>query len=156
MAGIKSSRGISLVELLVALGLAGMVITSAAMVYFAGIKAWDRSESQLEVQQNLRVAMNTLVNEIRRADVIEVYSSEEKIVLMFSDGSVRSYRFHPASKEIRLDESNSTVAMHIDSCDFEYGGGLISISITTREMEGVGGREYTFRINARGKMVYEY
>jgi len=149
----KNNKGFSLVELLVAIGLAILVITAASLAYFSGIKAWVRSENQVDVQQNLRIAMNTLSNEIQMADTIDIYIAEKKITLLYDDGSTRSYYYDSASKEIRLAKSNSTVAMYISGCDFGYSNNLISISLTTEALQGVKSGTYEFRINARGKEV---
>jgi Tfp pilus assembly protein PilW len=150
---LKNTKGFSLVELLVASGLVILVITAASLAYFSGVKAWVRSGNQVEVQQNLRIAMNTLSNEIRMAEAIRIYPGEKKISLSFPDGNTRSYLYDAASKEIRLAKSNSTVAMYISGCDFGYSNNLISISLTTEALQGVKSGTYEFRINARGKEV---
>ncbi|HHW02642.1 MAG TPA: prepilin-type N-terminal cleavage/methylation domain-containing protein [Thermoanaerobacterales bacterium] len=150
---LEKKKGFSLVELLVALGLAMIIMTAASLVYFSGIKAWVRGENQVEVQQNLRIAMNTLSNEIQMADMIEIYKTEKKLVLSYNDGSTRSYYYDPESKEIRLGESNSTVAMYISDFDIKYSDNLISISLTTEERPGIKSKTYEFGINARGKEI---
>jgi Tfp pilus assembly protein PilW len=148
---IRSSKGFSIVELLIAIGLSSLVVTAVFMVYFSGTKAWNRAENQMEVQQNLRIAMNTLSTEVRKADFFEIKQDNREITLTYPDGSSKSYSFHPASGEIRLSESSATVAMHIKDCRFFYENGLINIEITTKEIEGIEERVYTFGINARGK-----
>ncbi|AYO30721.1 prepilin-type N-terminal cleavage/methylation domain-containing protein [Biomaibacter acetigenes] len=150
---LKNTKGFSLVELLVTIGLVSLVITAASLAYFSGVKAWVRSGNQVEVQQNLRIAMNTLSDEIQMADTININTAEKRISLLFDDGSTRSYYYDSASKEIRLAESGSTVAMYIIGCDFEYSNNLISISLTTEARQGVKSGTYVFRINARGKEV---
>lgn len=150
---LKNTKGFSLVELLVTIGLVSLVITAASLAYFSGVKAWVRSGNQVEVQQNLRIAINTLSNEIKMADTININTAEKRISLLFNDGSTRSYYYDSASKEIRLAESGSTVAMYISGCDFEYYNNLISISLTTEARQGVKSGTYVFRINARGKEV---
>ncbi|MDI6705416.1 MAG: prepilin-type N-terminal cleavage/methylation domain-containing protein [Bacillota bacterium] len=157
----KGKGGFSLVELLVSLGLIGLVIAAAGLLYFSGVKGWERSENQVEVQQNLRIALNTLSTEVRKADVIEIDKIQKKITLTFYDddgavSAVRSYRFNEDRKEIWLDESSSTVAMYIQDCSFDYDDdSLLTISVTTQPLKGMESRNYTFSINTRGKSVYE-
>jgi prepilin-type N-terminal cleavage/methylation domain-containing protein len=148
-------KGFSLVEMLIALAFASLIITTAGFVYISGVKAWIKGENQIEVQQNLRIAMNTLYNEIRIADTIDIYSSGRKIKLHYSDINLseKSYIFDPFSKEIKLQDSSSTVAMYIEDLRFQYYNNLILISVTTETKEGVASRNYFFRINARGKKV---
>lgn len=155
MPSIYNKNGLSLIELLIALALISVVIITAGFMYFSGVKAWIKGENQLEIQQNLRIAMNTLYNEIRMADIVDVYSSGRKIKLHYNDTDLsdKSYIFDPSLKELKLEDSNSTVAMYIEDLHFQYYNNMILISITTEVREGVPSRNYIFRINARGKKV---
>ncbi|NLT93958.1 MAG: prepilin-type N-terminal cleavage/methylation domain-containing protein [Clostridia bacterium] len=150
-----NNKGFTLVELLISLGLLGLIISAASFMYFTGVQGFNRSENQVKVQQNLRIAMNTLSSEIRKADGITIHPDERKIDLFFHDGSAKSYEFDWSQKEIRLSDSNSTVAMYIDDCRFGYDSGtnLIKITLVNQVFPGVQSREYTFSINARGKVV---
>jgi Tfp pilus assembly protein PilW len=147
----NNRKGFAIVELLLVLGLSGLVTAIAFMLYFSGTKAWNRAENQMEVQQNLRIAINTLSTEVRKADFFEIIQDNRKITLTYPNGSSKSYSFHPASGEIRISESGATVAMHIKDCKFFYENGLITLEITTKEIEGIEERVYSFGINARGK-----
>lgn len=152
----KSNKGLSLIELLIALSLVGLVLSAAGMLYFSGLKGWERSSSQTEVQQNLRIAMHTLNSEIRKADKIKIFKDQKKIVLTYDDDTVKTYLFDSLTKEIRLGESGSTVAMHIEDCSFEYSTNLIKISLIVSSTGKIESMDYTFRIYTRGKEVHEY
>lgn len=157
MSAATGKGGFSLVELMICLGLAVLVVAAAGLMYYSGVRAWVRSENQAEVQQNLRIALNTLNAEIRKADAIEVYRTQKKITLTYHNGASKSYRFNQGRNEIWLDESNNTVAMHIRDCSFDYdGGSLLTISVTTRALEGIESSSCTLRINTRGKTVHGY
>lgn len=145
-------RGFTLIELLMVLGLTGLVAASVFMVYSSGTKAWSRAENQMEVQQNLRIAMDTLSTEVRQADRFKILPGNREIKLTYRNGSSKSYRFHPASGEIRISESGATVAMYIGDLRFNQQNSLLVIDITTQAMEGIKEQKYTFSINARGKM----
>ena len=152
MKRIHGQGGFSIAELLIALGLTSLVATASFMVYFAGAKTWQRAENMAEVQQNLRIAMNTLCTEIRKADYFKIKPGNREITLTYPNGSTKGYKYHPTSGEIRISESGASVAMHIDDLKFCYQDGLIIIEITTKTMEGIQGEKYTFSIYARGKV----
>jgi len=61
------SKGFSLVELLVVMVIMGLVITSVYGLFVGSNKTANTSEEVVDVQQNLRVAMETLVADIRMA-----------------------------------------------------------------------------------------
>ena len=151
MKRIHDQGGFSIAELLIALGLTSLVAAVSFMVCFAGAKAWKRAENLVEVQQNLRMAMNTLSTEIRKADCFKIQPGNREITLTYSNGSTKGYKYHPASDEIRISESGAAVAMHIDDLKFSYKDSLIIIEITTKTMEGIQGGKYTFSVYARGK-----
>lgn len=148
---IHNNKGFSIAELLIALGLASLVVTAAFMVYFSGTKAWSRAENQMEAQQNLRIAINILSTEVRKADFFKIEPGNRGIMLIYKDEPSKTYRFHQGSGEIRMYGSGTTVAMYIEDCSFSYANGLITIEITTKEMDGIEEKTYIFGINARGK-----
>lgn len=152
MKRIHGQGGFSIIELMIALGLTSIVALVSFMVCFAGAKAWKRAENLVEVQQNLRIAMNTLNTEIRKADYFKIQPGNREITLNYPNGSTKGYKYHPASGEIRISESGAAVAMHIDDLKFSYRDSLIIIEVTTKTMEGIKGEKYTFSIYARGKV----
>jgi hypothetical protein len=136
------------------LSLISVVVSSAGLVLFAGIDGWIKNDARAEMQQNLRIAINVLVREIRRADTIHVY--DERLIMEYRDGSVNSYYYEPRLKEIRLGGSNSTIAMYIEGCGFGYDRGLVSVAIAAAHPSVPGERSYSFSIYPRGKAIYVY
>jgi Tfp pilus assembly protein PilW len=63
------------------LSLISVVVSSAGLVLFAGIDGWIKNDARAEMQQNLRIAINVLVREIRRADTIHVY--DERLIMEY-------------------------------------------------------------------------
>ena len=151
MKHMDNKRGFSMLEILMAIGLFGMVAAVVFSVYVSGAKAWHRTENQAEVQQNLRIAIGTLTKELRKADSFKIRPGNREVILTYEDGSTKGYRFHPAAGEIRISESGAAVAMHIEDLKFVYKDNLVIIEITTRAMDGIKEETYTISINTRGK-----
>ncbi len=148
---LGDQRGVSLVELLLALGLTGLTIMLVLMIYFSGFKAWRRIENQMEIQQNLRIAMNILSTEIRKSDTFEIEADGRGISLTYRYSPGKVYRLHEASNEVRMYPSGTTVGRYIKDCNFSYDNGLIEVKIMPQTIEGVTERTYTFSIKSRGK-----
>jgi Tfp pilus assembly protein PilW len=151
---MKTDAGYSIIELILALGLISVVVSSAGLMLFCGIDRWIQNDARAELQQNLRIGISVLVTEIRRADIVHVY--DERLVLEYHSGNLKSYYFDQASAELRLGGSNSTVAMNIAHCSFECSRGIITISISAVHPSVPGLKSYNISIYPRGKAVYAY
>jgi len=67
MKHINEIRGFTLIEILVAMGLGLFILGVLYNVFLTGEKTYDQQEQMAEMQQNARVAMDMMVNEIRMA-----------------------------------------------------------------------------------------
>lgn len=67
MKGSPSSRGFTLVELLVAVALLSLLMVAFYTIFKGGTKAYETGEERVEIIQNARIAFERMVNEIRQA-----------------------------------------------------------------------------------------
>ncbi|WP_453994653.1 prepilin-type N-terminal cleavage/methylation domain-containing protein [Bacillus nitroreducens] len=68
----RNNKGITLIELLAVLALLSMVLLLATSVHLFGQKQMSNQTSQIENQANVRLAINILTKEIRKANRTEV------------------------------------------------------------------------------------
>lgn len=73
---IKNKRGFTLVEVLVVTVIMGLVMTAVYSFFIENKKTSATSEEVVDVQQNLRVAIETLANDIRMAGFLIPSDSE--------------------------------------------------------------------------------
>lgn len=64
---ISGTRGFTLVELLVAIAISGIISIIMYMVFSAQTKTFSKQEQTVEIQQNIRGAMDIMVRDIRMA-----------------------------------------------------------------------------------------
>ncbi|WP_225624098.1 PilW family protein [Thermoanaerobacterium thermosaccharolyticum] len=64
MVVIKNNKGITLVELLVTLALLGIVISIYSSLYYSGYKSYKSTQDNIDIEQNVRYAMNYIINQI--------------------------------------------------------------------------------------------
>lgn len=62
-----NNRGVTLVELIVAMAVAGVVIAAAYMILTSGIRTYNASLKSAAGQQNLRAAMMKISRDVRNA-----------------------------------------------------------------------------------------
>ncbi len=68
---IKQNKGFTLVELVVALSLMGMVMSSIFTFFMVNYKTFFRANNQTDAQYNAQIAMDEMVDYIVRAEKIE-------------------------------------------------------------------------------------
>ncbi|RTZ96774.1 MAG: hypothetical protein DSY90_09615 [Deltaproteobacteria bacterium] len=63
----SNNKGFTLIEVLIALGIAGVVLAAAYSIFMVQQNSYKRQEQITEMQQNLRAAMTFMAREIRMA-----------------------------------------------------------------------------------------
>src|SRR2546428_1587226 len=63
----RRTAGYSLAELLVALGLLGLIMAATALLLQSGLAAWGWGASRVEAQQSARAALERMARELREA-----------------------------------------------------------------------------------------
>lgn len=76
---LHNQRGVTLVEALTAAVLLAIVLVGAFGLYEQGVRHWVHTEANLDVQDNLRIAMDFLVRDIRQAREIIFPSPESPV-----------------------------------------------------------------------------
>jgi prepilin-type N-terminal cleavage/methylation domain-containing protein len=105
----NNKKGITLVELVIALAILGIVLTIGYNLFFAGIKSYGRQLDNADNQARARQVIRQLTREIRRADQIDIiddstikigdtlYSFQNSTHTLLKDGSefvagIRSFK----------------------------------------------------------------
>ena len=81
-------KGFSLIEMMVAVVILGLIILALVTFFTGGTKAWVAGQSQLEAQRNARQAMDRMVREIREGKNVKINSTYNSILFITPfDGS---------------------------------------------------------------------
>jgi len=85
MAGFFENRGFTLIEILIALALTGLVMSSVYAIYIANLRAITADENRLEVQQAQRFSFDFMARELRHAGYDLAESGTPTIVAAGAD-----------------------------------------------------------------------
>ncbi len=59
--------GFTLIEMVIAFAILGLVITALYTFYLSGLQSWNRSIDRMEYQQTTRIAMDKMIRELQNA-----------------------------------------------------------------------------------------
>lgn len=68
---VKNQKGFSLIEMMVAVAVLGVIVLGLVTFFTGGTKSWVSGQYQLTAQRNARQAMDRMVREIREASDIK-------------------------------------------------------------------------------------
>ncbi len=74
----KHQNGFSIIELMVVVGILGLIILGLVSIFSGGVRSWISGESQLKAQRNARQAMDYMARELRLSDSV-IISQDHKI-----------------------------------------------------------------------------
>ncbi len=77
----KNKKGFSLIEMMVAVVILGLIVLGLVTFFTGGVKSWVAGQSQLTAQRNARQAMDRMVREIREGENVKTGSDDDTIVV---------------------------------------------------------------------------
>ncbi|MGM0651707.1 MAG: PilW family protein [Bacillota bacterium] len=122
----KQSGGFTIIELLITLSLVGFVLVSTCTFYLLGLRSWQRSCASMEAQQSARIAIDTIISELRYAHEYSLHNDNSEVRFKISP-DVRTRRFRLAGEEL-IYESYPTGT-------FNYFHNKVALGITDLEFE---------------------
>jgi type II secretory pathway pseudopilin PulG len=132
----KRNKGLGLVELIVSLGIAGMLLTAVAAAYSATTTAIEMNDQFFRASQAARVTINQIMAEVRKCQSGVV--DDPALELTTALGQKRLYSFNSDAKRITMtlpDELSAptyTLARNVDSAVFYTDGATIAMRVTVK------------------------
>ncbi|MDO9536293.1 MAG: prepilin-type N-terminal cleavage/methylation domain-containing protein [Bacillota bacterium] len=65
------SRGVTLLEVMLAVTVFSLIMAALLTFYSGGLQSWARGSATIDIQQNARIAMFEIINELRYAAAVE-------------------------------------------------------------------------------------
>lgn len=121
-------RGTTLIELIMAIGMMGILVTTVTFVYQVHFKSWNQGYMRSLIRSNLSQALEQAGNSLRQAQTID--SLTESSITFTADlgggsGTYRLYLFHTDDPEPNPPYTQSTYSLRLAKDDVEYGDGAV-------------------------------
>ena len=149
---MRNEKGLTLIELIVTLLIVSLLLGSIYGILQGTLRVWLHGSEKIDIQQNARIAMNTLESEIKRADRVNANSTATSLNLII-DGQL--VRYHLSGTQLLRATSgggNNPVAYNLKEIRFTYYPSVNSCSLVEIHMRFESqGYEYstTSRVNVR-------
>lgn len=140
---MRSERGFTLVEIMVAMTIFAFVLTGILLLYANGYRSYAGTNRRIEVQENLRYALSWMGRDIRQAVRLDVYGADGNpadvgptIRFTLPDGKEVTYQYDAAQREVETKRSAvdtpHPIASNVSGLEFrrDPAGRTVTITIT--------------------------
>jgi len=131
---MNNNKGFTLVEVMVVLTILVLVIAALSTLFESSMHSWSRVNNQTELQQNLRLSLNFITEDIKNSKGILEDSNENKIILKMSEDNTLEYglkidnqgaehTYHLSGQALYIKENGGNmepVTSFINNLTFEY------------------------------------
>lgn len=104
MMRMNKNKGFTLIEILIALVIIGLILTALFNINLAGFKFLAYNQDRVELQNQARIINNNFERQIRKASDIEINSNNE---IVLSGGNIKIYVKDDVAKPWQLKLENS-------------------------------------------------
>jgi prepilin-type N-terminal cleavage/methylation domain-containing protein len=148
---MKAQQGMTLVELIVALAITGVIITFLGTVIFQILKVTGYGNDQLIASHELENASFWFNFDGQQAVSA---SGGSALTLTLSDNSTLTYTLSGSELRRTVGSSYITLARNIASLSFSVSGRVVTMTITDTPTGGYGVSENgTYRVDLRARAV---
>lgn len=119
----KQQRGFSLIEMMIVVGVLGLITLGLVTFFMGGTKSWVAGQSQLEAQRNARQAMDRMVREIREGKKLLSSSDRDTIIINFPSSFGKNdvtYQLNGIIIDREVNSTSNPVIDNVQSLAFNY------------------------------------
>jgi Tfp pilus assembly protein PilV len=134
---IRAEHGLSVTEVLIALGLALVIGTAALSALSQGTRAAQRSHNRITALAELQTTAQRIARELRAADPITVAEASEVEATIQRQGQIRTYRYRlvGSGSDRRIEEVRTVAGVTSTTV---LARGFAAGGMTVRYFDGAG------------------
>lgn len=92
---MRRAAGFTYLEMMIAVTILGFVVVGVGQLLDTGLLDWNKSETRLEAEQNLRLALDKISRDIRLAREVSAASTNDRLELLLPENVLISYALDP-------------------------------------------------------------
>ncbi len=96
---MRNCKGLTLIELVIAISILGLVMISVSQVLDLGLANWGRTDVRTEAEQNIRIALERIKSEAVLAYELDTGSDTGTLILVYKPGTRITYSLGSAVSE---------------------------------------------------------
>lgn len=135
MKWLLGSRGLTIIELMVAVALAAVIFFGLATIYMLTMDWWDRGSSLLNLQRDGSYALFEISTDIRRGSMAEISPSTQLRIKDSSGSTIARYYLEGSDNTLRYDSGGLVVPSLVDSLCFAQSGKTVSVLLVLADAE---------------------
>jgi len=129
---MKSNKGMTLIETILASGLIAVLVMIGYMFYFTGVKAFDRNADRAQMQHNVRYSISYISEALLGAGNLDVIVEPNKLIInqaafKLDEGALKINRNYFSSGS-----QFTVLAENITTFEVTRSGKMISVMITSK------------------------
>ena len=123
-----SERGLTLIELLAAVAILGILLTPLVMTTVQGMTLYYREQEKIELMNSGQIALDRISNAIRRSGKPVAVAGPASL----SIGESLTYEQNGRSLRETIDGTPNEIACHIDTLVFSLREDLLTVDLTLK------------------------
>jgi len=132
---LNRSKGVTLVELMVATGLASALFFALASVYILMDSSWDRGTSLLNLQRDGSYAVVELASAVRMGSAMEAAPATTLTIKDVNDSTLAQYYFQASDSTLRDIAGARVIPSRVDSLSFSLSGQTVAIALVLTDAQ---------------------
>jgi prepilin-type N-terminal cleavage/methylation domain-containing protein len=135
LTSLRSRRGITLVELMVVVALAGVIFFGLAITYMMIMDWWDRSNSLMNLQRDGSYALYEIATAIRMGSMVQIPSETQLTIQDASASTMEQFYLESSDNSLRDSSGEKVIPSLVDSLQFAFTGKTISVTLILTDSE---------------------
>ncbi len=144
-------KGLTLIEVIITVSIIAIILSGIYGVLGGSLNIWKISSEQMDLQQNARIALNTIEMDLKRADTIQPSSSKTKISMRVGYDIIGYELSGDKIQRTSFGAGHNPLAYSVEKLQFDYYPSVNDCSLVSISLELKNERQ-TYKLSSKVKI----